>query len=105
MLGILKIKLIEVIRSLQQACTTAVIRDDDGDEITSCIVKFGAAHATREPRQPAPSSAAAAALNELDHLAIAGRARPSHTRRAHKAGRAFSTSSFRRCAALRQPQR
>jgi hypothetical protein len=32
MLGILKIKLIEVIRSLQQACTTAVIRDDDGDD-------------------------------------------------------------------------
>jgi hypothetical protein len=32
MLGILKIKLIEAIRSLQQACATAVIRDDDGDE-------------------------------------------------------------------------
>lgn len=32
MLGILKIRLIEAIRSLQQAFTTAVIRDDDGDD-------------------------------------------------------------------------
>jgi hypothetical protein len=32
MLGILTIKLIETFRSLQQACTTAVIRDDDGDD-------------------------------------------------------------------------
>jgi hypothetical protein len=32
MLGILKIKLILAIRSLQHACTTAVIRDDDGDD-------------------------------------------------------------------------
>ena len=55
----------------------ALGRDDDGDEITSCVVKFGAAHAAREPRQPASGSAAAAALNELDHLVIAGSARPS----------------------------
>jgi hypothetical protein len=31
MFGILKIKLLEAIRSLQHACATAVIRDDDGD--------------------------------------------------------------------------
>ena len=55
----------------------ALGRDDDGDEITSCVVKFGAAHAAREPRQPASGSAAAAALNELDHLVVAGSARPS----------------------------
>jgi hypothetical protein len=32
MFGILKIKLIEAIRSLQHTCTTAVRRDDDGDD-------------------------------------------------------------------------
>ena len=32
MFGILKIKVIEAIRSLQHACTTAVIRDGDGDD-------------------------------------------------------------------------
>ena len=32
MLGIFKIKLIEAVRGLQQACATAVIRDDDGDD-------------------------------------------------------------------------
>ena len=32
MLGILKVRLIETIRNLQHACTTAVIRDDDGDD-------------------------------------------------------------------------
>lgn len=32
MLGILKIKLIEAVRGLQRACTTAVARDDDGDD-------------------------------------------------------------------------
>ena len=39
MFGILKIKLIEAIRSLQHACTQAVIRDDDGDIATpkTCI--------------------------------------------------------------------
>jgi hypothetical protein len=31
MFGILKIKPIEAVRSLQNACTTAVIRDDDRD--------------------------------------------------------------------------
>ena len=31
MLGILKIKLIDAMRSLQGACAEAVIRDDDGD--------------------------------------------------------------------------
>jgi hypothetical protein len=32
MFGILKIKLIEAVRSLQHVCTTAVVRDDDGDD-------------------------------------------------------------------------
>ena len=32
MFGILRIQLIEAIRSLQHACATAVIRDDDGDD-------------------------------------------------------------------------
>ena len=32
MFDILKIKLIEAVRSLQQACTTAVIRDDEEDD-------------------------------------------------------------------------
>ena len=32
MLDIVKLKLIEAIRGLQHACTTAVIRDDDGDD-------------------------------------------------------------------------
>jgi hypothetical protein len=31
MLDTLKVKLIEAMRSLQNACATAVIRDDDGD--------------------------------------------------------------------------
>ena len=31
MLDILKVKLIEAVRSLQDACAAAVIRDDDGD--------------------------------------------------------------------------
>jgi hypothetical protein len=31
MLGILKIKLIDAARSLQHACTAAVVRDDDED--------------------------------------------------------------------------
>jgi hypothetical protein len=31
MLDILKVKLIEAIRGLQHACTTAVVRDDDED--------------------------------------------------------------------------
>lgn len=31
MLDILKVKLIEAMRSLQDACATAVIRDDEGD--------------------------------------------------------------------------
>jgi hypothetical protein len=39
MLGILKIKLVEAIRSLQHACTKAVIRDDDDDIATpkTCV--------------------------------------------------------------------
>ena len=32
MFGILKIKLIETLRSLHQVVTAAVIRDDDGDD-------------------------------------------------------------------------
>jgi len=32
MLAIFKITLIEAIRSLHDACTTPVIRDDDGDD-------------------------------------------------------------------------
>lgn len=31
MYDILKIKLIEALRSLRHACTTAVVRDDNGD--------------------------------------------------------------------------
>lgn len=31
MLDILKVKLIEAMRSLKDACATAVIRDDEGD--------------------------------------------------------------------------
>lgn len=31
MLGILKVKLVEAVRSLQDACAAAVIRDDDDD--------------------------------------------------------------------------
>ncbi len=31
MLDILKIKLVEAVRILRDACATAVIRDDDGD--------------------------------------------------------------------------
>lgn len=31
MLGILKLKVIEAVRSLQDACAAAVIRDDEGD--------------------------------------------------------------------------
>jgi hypothetical protein len=32
MLDVVKTRLIEAIRGLQHACTTAVIRDDDGDD-------------------------------------------------------------------------
>jgi hypothetical protein len=32
MIGILKTKLMKAIRSVQHACTAAVIRDDDGDD-------------------------------------------------------------------------
>jgi len=48
--------------------------DDDGDEITSCIVQQVDCDISRRgPKRPAPHTADGKALNELEHLVIAGR--------------------------------
>lgn len=48
--------------------------DDEGDEITSCIIDSGDGAAVRSKRiRPASASQAGKALSELEHLIIAGR--------------------------------
>jgi len=49
-------------------------RDEDDNPITSCTVKpSDAPSARKKPKRPSISSAAGRALNELDHLVIAGK--------------------------------
>jgi AAA domain len=50
--------------------------DEDGDQITSCIVE-SAAPANRKARRPQPESRAGKALNELEQLIIGGKGTPA----------------------------
>jgi hypothetical protein len=47
--------------------------DAEGDPITSCIVKETNSAPKHKPRRPDPESQAGKALNELEHLGIAGK--------------------------------
>lgn len=52
-------------------------RDDDGDYITSCVVKYIEVIRDKLPKRPAEHTAAGRALGEFEHLIIDGRASPS----------------------------
>jgi hypothetical protein len=52
-------------------------RDDDGDDITSCVVRLTDQPAETASKRPPPHTASGKALNELEHLIIAGRGAPS----------------------------
>jgi hypothetical protein len=56
-------------------------QDADGDDITSCIVRYVEALRERRAKQPPAHTAAGKALNELDHILIEGGGTPAHGHR------------------------
>jgi hypothetical protein len=51
--------------------------DKRGREVTSCTIEPVADPEPKRPKRPAPNTAAGRALNELDHLLIDGKGKPS----------------------------
>ena len=52
-------------------------KDEDGDDITSCVVRLEDQTPEPAPKRPRPGTAAGRALNELEHLLIDGRSNVS----------------------------
>src|SRR5262249_22059651 len=48
-------------------------KDDEGDDITSCVIRFQDRVPELGPKRPRQNTAGGRALNELEHLVIEGR--------------------------------